>query len=133
MVQAVATGRIVRFNEVSGYGFVTPDDGGEDVFLHSSLLPPELKDHLRPGTRVEFEAVPSDRGPKAIGVTILQGAQRLAVDNDDETCEVVSSAEFAQRVTEVLIEVTPTVTGAQISQIRQRLLGYARDHGWIED
>lgn len=144
-VGAVATGTIVRFSATNGYGFITPDDGGEDVFVHASLLSPEFRNDLPIGSRVEFRAVDSDRGPKAVGVNVIEvpstahrektAEQRsAAVDrDDDQLCDVISAGQFAQKVTEILIEVAPQVTGAQINQIRQRLLAFGRRHGWIED
>lgn len=133
---AVSTGTVVRFNGTSGYGFITPDDGGEDVFLHASLLADGFKDSVLLGTRVEYEAVPSERGPKAVGVTILDRppAPRVRRDeHDDQLCDVLSAATLAQKITDVLIDVAPTVTGAQISEVRRRLLAFAKQHGWIED
>jgi cold shock CspA family protein len=146
-VGAVAIGTVVRFSAVNGYGFITPDDGGEDVFLHASLLSEEFKNSLAVGARVEFQAVPSDRGPKAVGVNVVDAAlspgarerqaeRRAALpagDDDDQLCDVIPASVFAQRITEVLIEVAPEVTGAQISQVRQRLLAFGRRHGWVED
>ena len=143
------TGTVVRFNGTNGYGFITPDDGGEDVFVHASLVADEFKEALHSGTRVEFQAVQGERGRKAVGLTILStggpaahftapAAPRSAQhdpssDDDDQLCDIIPAAEFAQKITEVLIDVAPTVTGAQIAQIRQHLLAYARRHGWIED
>jgi hypothetical protein len=46
---------------------------------------------------------------------------------------VLSAATLAQKITDVLIDVAPTVTGAQISEVRRRLLAFAKQHGWIED
>lgn len=147
------TGTVVRFNGTNGYGFITPDDGGEDVFVHASLVADEFKEALHSGTRVEFQAVQGERGRKAVGLTILstggpaahfaapdarpaqhEPSSRPAMgDDDDQLCDIIPANEFAQKITEVLIDVAPTVTGAQIAQVRQQLLAYARRHGWIED
>ncbi len=141
-VGAVATGTVVRFNGTNGYGFITPDDGGEDVFLHASLLSDRYKDAVPPGTRVDFQAVSSERGPKAVAVTVTGPAEAAGGssagesrrdDPDDQLCDVVSTSEFAQKITEVLIDVAPSITGAQISEIRRSLLAYGAGHGWIED
>jgi cold shock CspA family protein len=134
---AVNTGTVVRFNGTNGYGFITPDDGSEDVFMHASLLSDGYKDSVPLGTRVEFQAVQSERGRKAVGVTILS-APRVADpprrdDHDDQLCDVISSAAFAQKITDVLIDCAPAVTGAQIAEVRRRLLGFAKQHGWIDD
>ena len=148
------TGTVVRFNGTNGYGFITPDDGGEDVFVHASLVADEFKEALHSGTRVEFQAVQGERGRKAVGLTILstggpaahftaprpappavrdQQPRPVVGDDDDQLCDIIPAGEFAQKITEVLIDVAPTVTGAQIAQVRQHLLAYGRRHGWIED
>lgn len=63
----MVVGRVVRFDGMRGYGFIAPDRGGEDVFLHvNDLLIPESS--LRSGLAVEFEVEDGERGPKASGV-----------------------------------------------------------------
>jgi cold shock protein len=135
-VDAVSTGTVVRFNPTNGYGFITPDDGGEDVFLHAALLPEGSKDSVPLGTRVEYQAVQSERGAKAVAVTILSAPAAVSArrdDQDDQLCDVISPTAFAQKITDVLIDVAPSVTGGQITEIRQRLLVFAKQHGWVED
>lgn len=60
----LATGRVLQFDHVRGYGFVAADDGGEDVFLHTSVFDGD-PDELVPGTKVEFKIMAGDRGRKA--------------------------------------------------------------------
>jgi cold shock protein len=60
----LATGRILQFDHVRGYGFVAADDDGEDVFLHASVFDGN-PDELTPGTKVEFKVMAGDRGRKA--------------------------------------------------------------------
>lgn len=131
----MSSGTVVRFSSTTGYGFITPDEGGDDVFLHASLLPEALKDSIPLGTRVEYDAAASDRGPKAVGVRILsvpRTEQSRRVEQDERLCDVLSASVFAQKVTEVLIDAAPTVTGAQIAEVRKRLQAFARQHGWID-
>lgn len=60
----MVAGRVVRFDGSRGYGFVAPEGGGEDVFLHvNDLLIPE--EYVRPGLVVEFDVENGERGPKA--------------------------------------------------------------------
>ena len=66
----MATGRVLQFDPVRGYGFVSAGDGGEDIFLHASVFDgePEL---LVPGTQLEFKVMEGDRGRKAFAVRLL--------------------------------------------------------------
>jgi CspA family cold shock protein len=135
-------GPVVRFDRTKGYGFIAPRNGSEDVFLHvRDLLDDEQL--IRPGTVVEFEVGEGDRGLKAFDVRIVRsdasgGPQPTSpvrvVDADpDGLCEVLRRAEFSREVTELLIDAAPSLTAAQIVQIRQRLLASAKRRGWIED
>ena len=56
----LSTGKVIRFDEFKGYGFVAPDEGGEDVFIHVNDLDFD-KRLLAPGVRVEYVAVDGDR------------------------------------------------------------------------
>jgi CspA family cold shock protein len=60
----VEKGKVVRFDEFRGYGFVAPDAGGEDVFIHVNDLDFD-KRLIEPGALVEFDVEDGDRGPKA--------------------------------------------------------------------
>jgi CspA family cold shock protein len=69
------TGTVKFFNDKNGYGFIKPDDGGRDVFVHVSALQKASIDVLNEGDRVEFEAEPSQRegkGDKAINLRVLE-------------------------------------------------------------
>ena len=60
----MATGVVKFFNDQKGYGFITPDDGGKDVFIHvSNIQPPEST--LSDGQRVEFTIGQGRKGPEA--------------------------------------------------------------------
>jgi cold shock CspA family protein len=132
----------VRFDEFRGYGFVAPDTGGEDVFIHVNDL--DFNKHLiAPGMLVEFEVEDGDRGPKASRVRILSrptGQSALPHTSntsprpaaDDNLCDVLSAKEFLDEVTETLLNASPTVTAEQVLRIRQDLLRFADAHGWIE-
>jgi cold shock CspA family protein len=68
----VATGKILRFDEIRGYGFIAPDSGGEDVFLHANALLAE-KHQYHPGVPVEFDVIEGERGLKATAVRVVRG------------------------------------------------------------
>jgi CspA family cold shock protein len=66
------SGTVKFFNHSRGFGFITPDDGGKDVFLHISALQRSGLPALDEGARVSFETEPDRRGkgPQAINVQL---------------------------------------------------------------
>ncbi|MFS1299491.1 cold shock domain-containing protein [Streptosporangium longisporum] len=151
----MAVGTILRFDEVRGYGFIAALGGGEDVFFHANDFG-ENRHVVQPGLRVEYEVMEGERGLKVSTVSLLDpppvrrpvtvapipgataqaspvtGASGQAGD-DEGVCDVLSAKSFNGAVTELLIEHAPTLTGAQIGQVRQRFLAFARSHGWVDD
>jgi CspA family cold shock protein len=65
----VATGTVKWFNEAKGYGFITPEDGSKDLFVHFSNIQGEGYKTLTEGATVSFESRQGQKGPEAINVS----------------------------------------------------------------
>jgi len=61
-------GKIKWFSDTKGYGFITPDEGGEDVFVHYSAVQGEGFKSLKEGQPVEFEVTNGPKGKQATNV-----------------------------------------------------------------
>ena len=68
----MTTGTVKFFNTTKGFGFITPDDGGKDVFVHITAVQPAGLTGLNDGQRVSFETEPDTRGkgPKAVDLQL---------------------------------------------------------------
>jgi len=64
----MATGTVKFFNTTRGFGFITPDDGSKDVFVHISAVEKSGMGYLSEGQKVTFEVQPDARGPKAVNL-----------------------------------------------------------------
>jgi CspA family cold shock protein len=64
----MASGTVKWFNDAKGYGFITPEDGGKDVFVHHSSISGEGFKSLAEGAKVEFETQEGRKGPEATNV-----------------------------------------------------------------
>jgi CspA family cold shock protein len=67
-VMQMATGTVKWFSDEKGYGFVTPDDSGKDLFVHHNDIEGSGFKSLAEGAKVEYEAEAGDKGPKAVNV-----------------------------------------------------------------
>ena len=64
-------GKVKWFNDKKGFGFITPDDGSKDLFVHHTEITGEGFKTLSEGQEVEFDVMESDKGPKAAKVRKL--------------------------------------------------------------
>jgi CspA family cold shock protein len=64
----MSTGKVKWFNESKGYGFIEPEGGGRDVFVHYSAIQGEGYKTLSEGQLVEFEITQGEKGPQASNV-----------------------------------------------------------------
>jgi CspA family cold shock protein len=68
----MATGTVKWFNEAKGFGFITPDDGSKDCFVHFSAIQGSGFKTLVEGDKVQFNIVQGQKGPAAENVTKVQ-------------------------------------------------------------
>ncbi|SDL09433.1 cold-shock DNA-binding protein family [Glycomyces sambucus] len=68
------SGRVKWFDAEKGFGFVSRDDGGKDVFVHRDALP-EGVEELAKGTKVEYSIIDTRRGVQAMGLHVLAAPQ----------------------------------------------------------
>lgn len=64
----MAKGTVKFFNDSKGFGFITPDDGGKDVFVHANDLGGTT---IKEGSKVEFDVVAGKKGPQASNVRVV--------------------------------------------------------------
>jgi CspA family cold shock protein len=67
----MGVGTVKWFNAEKGYGFITPDDGGKDLFVHFSGIVGEGYKSLNEGQKVEYDATQGQKGPQANNVRVV--------------------------------------------------------------
>ncbi|MBT0565371.1 cold-shock protein [Williamsia sp. CHRR-6] len=154
----VVTGKVVHYDANRGFGFLAPDSGGADVFLHINDAADLDEASLKPGAQVEFEVQDTDRGSKAVNVSVTgaapagardgrrddhrdRGDQRDRGERSDRPrrasrssdSAVLDSAVFTEEITELLLDASGTLTAAQIIAIRGKITDFAVARGWVVD
>jgi CspA family cold shock protein len=153
----MATGKVIRYDDDKGYGFIAPVNGGEDVFVHAN----EVADRglrIRAGMQVEFSVLDTDRGYKAYDLRVIDEPSTAAAaataplaatasapasdrtaraepahqGDEDDMLDVLSESEFGVQITELLLANGPGLTGTVILELRTALTQFARKNGWIE-
>ena len=64
----MSTGTVKWFNDAKGFGFITPEDGGKDLFVHFSAIQSSGFKTLAEGTKVQYDAADGPKGPQATNV-----------------------------------------------------------------
>ena len=64
----MATGTVKFFNTTRGFGFIAPDDGSKDIFVHISAVQQSEIEYLVEGQKVGFDVEEESRGPKAVNL-----------------------------------------------------------------
>ncbi|WP_425302482.1 cold-shock protein, partial [Nocardia farcinica] len=128
----VSIGKLVSFDSSRGFGFIRPEDGGPDVFVHVNDIGLD-EDELRQGRVFEFDVTEGDRGPKAINLSAVGGggpaaAPRVRKDRGGQ----LSADEHRRLITELLLDASPALTAGEILTIRERLTAFADERGWLD-
>ena len=67
----MANGTVKWFNDEKGFGFISPDDGSKDLFVHQSAIVGEGFRSVNEGDKVTYEEEASDKGPRAVNVQTI--------------------------------------------------------------
>jgi CspA family cold shock protein len=88
-------GTVKWFNDDKGYGFISPDDGSKDVFVHHSAIGGEGFKSLAEGAKVEYEVEQGAKGPQARSVSVGSGAERVRAARPLSQLEAAEAAALA--------------------------------------
>jgi cold shock CspA family protein len=128
----------VRFDDFRGYGFIAPDAGGEDIFLHANDIECDRQLVIR-GAKVSFEIEKGNRGSFATSVRSVSTKAEVgqpptdsSAPANDEFYDVLPAEEFSHVITEMLLNVVPPITGEQVLRLRALLGQLAQKYGWVE-
>jgi len=130
----VSIGKLVSFDSSRGFGFIRPEDGGPDVFVHVNDIGLD-EEELRQGRVFEFDMTEGERGPKAVNLIAVGGgsgpAPRARKDRSGGSGQL-SADEHRRLITELLLDASPALTAGEILTIRERLTAFADEHGWLD-
>ncbi|RBO93864.1 putative cold-shock DNA-binding protein [Nocardia puris] len=129
----MSIGKLVSFDSSRGFGFIRPEDGGPDVFVHVNDIGLD-EDELRQGRVFEFDVTEGDRGPKAVNLSAVGGAPVAAPRAKKERSGTgqLTAEEHRRLITELLLDASPALTAGEILTIRERLTAFADQRGWLD-
>lgn len=82
-------GEVKFFNDMKNYGFIAPEDGGEDVFFHRESVDGDTPSE---GDTVEFESEDADRGPRATQVELVEAGEPADAADESDAAAGVATA-----------------------------------------
>lgn len=90
----MATGKVKWFNNAKGYGFIRPDTGGDDLFVHYSYIEMDGYKSLKAGQAVTFETLEAPKGLHAVNIQAepLDESETLAAEMDSGSTENASNS-----------------------------------------
>lgn len=90
----MSTGQVKWFNNAKGFGFILPDDGGDDLFVHYSSIEMDGYKTLKAGQTVSFEVIEGPKGLHATKIVPMDSEQRESSSQDsDQARQQASNAE----------------------------------------
>ena len=111
----MAIGKVKWFNNAKGYGFVLPDNGGEDLFIHYSAIQMDGYKTLKAGQEIQFEVVEGPKGLHAVNIQDVEGhasvngeVNGVSVDFD---LDIGSSEELSNGAAEAAVSAPDASSG----------------------
>lgn len=93
----MATGKVKWFNNAKGYGFIRPDEGGEDLFVHYSYIVMDGYKSLKAGQLVSFTKHQAGKGTHAIDIQTLEQAEPSPENPANKSAEPDTQNVIVQR------------------------------------
>lgn len=96
----MSTGKVKWFNNAKGYGFIRPDAGGDDLFVHYSYIDMEGYKSLKAGQAVSYEVREANKGLHAVSIQALNPAPDVTTEeNTSAASDITSGDSLGQRST----------------------------------